>query len=479
MKIDGLQIPRGSVHSADVCVIGSGAAGITLARALAGGHLKVVLLEGGALEWTEPAQDDYRSDGVISQPAVLDNDFPHWSRLKQFGGSTNHWGGWCRPLDPQDFEKRPWVPHSGWPLSFTDLEPYYFKAAQTVQIDPFDFAEEQGRPAVSGVVTREFRYSPPTRFGDVYGEELFSASNMDVIFNASAARFDTRGSQVEKLVACNAATEFEVRAKTFVLACGGLENPRLLLNSDHQRPAGLANGSGWVGRGFMEHPHATIGLLLNIQDDGWLEPFIPKTILAPRRILTTTADFQRAAGLANFSCQLAERTQPAEGNEALALAGFAHGKKRAVGWLDMYVRSEMRPERSNRVELGTARDALGLRRLSLQVTFGQDDLASVVRSTEAVIARLSAEARGRGAIALERDEVWSADLGPACHHMGTTRMSANPNDGVVDANGRCHELHNLYIAGSSVFPTSGFANPTLTIVALALRLADHLNGGTV
>ncbi len=477
MKIEGGEVPSGAVRSYDICVIGSGAAGITIARELRNSKLTVALLEGGHLEWSEDSQDSYAASTVTSQPStVLDKDFPSWSRLRHFGGSTNHWGGWCRPLDEVDFQKRSWVPGSGWPITRKDIHDYYKKAADYVQMQSFDLDAETNMPGQNGVATREFHYSPPTRFGDTYRDDLFLAPNIDVILNANVIRFDTTESgQVEQVAIKNAKTDFTVRAKFFVLACGGLENPRLLLNSDHQRREGLGNGTGMVGRCFMEHPHATIGLMVNVEDKAWHLPFTATKDNDPMRIFATTAEFQEKNQLMNFSCQLSERkVVHVDPQDALTFTNFTYSKAQAVSFLNLYTRSEMWPDPNNRVTLAPDRDQLGLRRLNLTVNFGPEDLRSVVQSTEAVIRALSAMGLGRGQISLERDDLWSTDLGPACHHMGTTRMSDHPRDGVVDRNCKVHELKNTFIAGSSVFATGGYANPTLTIVALALRLADHL-----
>lgn len=476
MKIDGEEIPSGTVRQADVCIIGSGAAGITLARELVGSSLKVLLLEGGAMEWTEASQDIYKAASVSTSPAgVLDQDFPGWSRLRQFGGSTNHWGGWSRPFEEHDFQKRDWIPLSGWPITLKEIESYYARAATYIEMENFDQAEERRRPEVAGVTTREFHYSPPTRFGEKYGPDLFASSNVEVILKASAVRFDTRGDQVQSVLVKNAKTEFTVKSNIFILACGGMENPRLLLNSDHQRSAGLANSSEMVGRCFMEHPHATIGMFLNTEGEAWLKPFRWSGKGEPMRIFTTTPEFQEKFQILNYSCQLDVAKNPAaDPAEGLKLTKFSYDKDQVTHYLRLYTRSEMLPDKSNRIELAHERDELGLRRLKMHLNFGRTDLRTVVKSTEAVIASLSAQAFGRGKIVLEHEDLWSTDLGPGCHHMGTTRMSDNPREGVVDRDCKAHDLANLYLAGSSVFPTGGFANPTFTIVALALRLADHL-----
>lgn len=477
MRLEGENLPYGSTRNYDVCVIGSGAAGITLARELSQSNLKVAVLEAGGLEWDEATQNIYQAAAITTTPAkVFETDFSTWSRLRYFGGSTNHWGGWCRPFEAIDFEKREWVPNSGWPITRADLIPYYARAYPYVELTPFNLEEEENRTAVAGVTTREFHYSPPTRFGELYREELFTAPTVDVILNASAVRLDMYESGVlSRVLVKNFKTQFFVNAHVFILACGGMENARLLLNSDHQQAAGLANSSGTVGRYFMEHPHATIGALINTDDNRWFAPFVPENDNDPMRILTLSPELQRSQRLMNYSCQLDRRQKlDIDTDAATGLAEFAYGKLRSKARFKLYVRSEMQPNPNNRIELTHETDELGLRRFRLHVNFNAEDLRSVVQGTEAVIRSLSAQALGRGAITLERDDLWSKDLGPGCHHMGTTRMSDDRSTGVVDRNCLTHDIPNLYVAGSSVFATASFANPTLTIVALALRLADHV-----
>lgn len=478
MKIQGEEVPSGAVRTYDVCVIGSGAAGITIARELIHSKLKVALLEAGEMEWSEEGADSYNASKVTAQPQeAMDDSFPGWSRLRYFGGSTNHWGGWCRPFDEIDFEKRDWIANSGWPITRRDLHPYYAKAADYVQMQKFDLDAESRDAGVHGVLTRSFHYSPPTKFGEVYGPELFAASNIEVVLNAPVVRFDTNqsGAVVESVQVKNAKTEFTVKAKTFVLACGGLENPRLLLNSDHQQKNGLGNSSDMVGRCFTEHPHASIGLVMNTEDPSWHAPFTGTKGNDPMAIFATSSEFQKNSGTMNFSCELQiKKSGNLDSSEALGLTSFTYGKDKALTFLNLYTRSEMLPSKANRVFLSNDRDKLGMRRINLDIQFGRDDLRSVVKSTEAVIRMLSAKGLGRGRISLESEDLWSTDLGPGCHHMGTTRMSATAKEGVVDQNCRVHDLNNLYIAGSSVFSTGGYANPTLTIVALALRLTDYI-----
>ena len=269
MLLDARRIERGAVVEADLCIVGAGAAGIALARELAGTPLSVCLLESGGFQPDAATQSLYEgpSRGTLLEEG---GDYLSRSRLRFFGGSTNHWQGWCRPLDPLDFEARPWVEHSGWPLDRGALEPYYARAAELVQIPHVGDAEA---PVLAGpgalllpgsewVATRLFTFSPPTAFGRVYRDALARAPNVTLLTHANVReiRLDAGGSRVESVrVACLEDNAFDVRARYTALAAGGIENARLLLASNRQRPAGIGNGHDRVGRYFADHPVLDVG----------------------------------------------------------------------------------------------------------------------------------------------------------------------------------------------------------------------------
>lgn len=499
---DANDVDEGRTLRTDICVIGAGPAGLTVADRLRGSGLEVVVLESGGDAWDEDTQA-LAQGALVGEPfrfngteVTLDTD-----RLRQLGGTSNHWTGQCRPLDAHDFEVREAVAHSGWPLTLDDLLPYYERAARSCDLatDQWDsgwWSTNTGMPLLTDgdpVRTVVFQFSPPTRFGPALRPKLASSVDVDVYLWANATSIDTSadGGHVERVqVATLGGRHWTVEAIRFVLATGGIETPRLLLASDGVSPTGVGNGNDLVGRYFMDHPHATAGRVqFATAPEAWALYTIGARDLPGGKTqlawggLGPSPEEQGRSGLANASVQLwsadaeglarDERDAEATANDAVGRLLHAAPAPTAAF---MSVRTEQHPNPNSRVTLGGEQDALGMRRVIVDWKITDEDHDTLRRTIEIVGQRL-------GALGLARVEVdpsgraiedWPVEIGN--HHIGTTRMSDDPATGVVDADGLMHEVDNLYIAGSAVFPTSGMANPTLTIVALAHRLADHLRG---
>jgi choline dehydrogenase-like flavoprotein len=502
--------------ASDICVAGGGAAGITLALALAGSAQRVVVLESGGFDYEDEVQALYRGRNIGRPYLELDA-----TRLRYFGGSTNHWGGMCAPLDERDFLARSWIPYSGWPIRRADLEPFYPRAHELLELGPFGYQPEWLEPAggllplSDQLVDRVFRFSaPPTYFGETYRAELQAASNVDIWLHANLVdiELDVDGN-VEAFVVRNLeGRQGRVRARAFVLALGGIENARILLSCDRAVPGGIGNQHDLVGRFFMEHPGGVLGHAV-LTTPGWEAAYLrghhPNAGGGEIQHLIAPSDsLQRSAGILNIAVAFGEVTQvrqyaPGYGalydiKQALQdgrlpedlgahlwvvvtdLGGIARGVwERLDSTTFISVESEQAPNPDSRVLLDQERDALGLRRVVLDWRLSELDY-----HTMRTMAQTIAQELGRLGVArvqlrewLRDDEVtWPDDLSRANHHMGTTRMADDPRRGVVDRDSRVFGHDNLYVAGSSVFPTSGCANPTLSIVALTLRLAAHLAG---
>jgi choline dehydrogenase-like flavoprotein len=420
-----------------------------------------------------------------------------------------------------DFETRAWVPHSGWPISKADLDPYYLKALPVCEIGPYSFDARTWKnwgivpPAFNPekIQSHFWQNSPPTRFGQVYREELKSAENITVLLNANVThiRTDDSGEKVTHVdIGALNGKKGQVRAKFFVLACGGVESPRLLLISNHVHPEGLGNKNDLVGRFFMDHPTALCGKVEMANVDYLLDTYTPKLFegIRYRPGLKIGEEEQRQKQVLNICAtfrpeddvppaieagrQLLDTFKEGEIPEDLSekirivmsdlddVAEYAScrlkGQEKCTTTLYLRTRQEQAPNPNSRVTLSEELDALGIPRLRLDWRFTELER----KSLKAMAITLGSEF-GRLNIGRVQLLNWLAEDGDpewisgSHHHMGTTRMADSPRNGVVNKDCRVHGIENLYVAGSSVFPTSGFVNPTLTLVALALRLADHLS----
>ncbi|MEH1848666.1 MAG: GMC family oxidoreductase [Nostoc sp.] len=507
MIIDGLSIPDGTVIDSEICIVGAGAAGITLAKEFMGTSHQVCLLESGGLEVPEQLTK------VLSDGNELGLSYAkHVRCCRSLGGNTNLWGSWCRPLDESDFESRPWIPYSGWPFTKEELIPYYYRAQKICQIGEFEnynprhliqtlgFGESCLLPFNQDkLVTKAWQMArPELRFGKAYRCEIETAKHIYTYLHANVVEIETNDTArtVTKVrVACINGTNFSVTAKIFILAMGGIENPRLLLASNQVQSNGLGNQHDVVGRFFMEHPHLCgSGSFVISKPENYPLLYTYKSIDSYKILLglSPSKEFQEKEKLLNYSAVFWSTPFP------LIL--------KAVNSL------EQAPDPANRITLTQERDRFGVNMAKLYLRLGLTEKRTFLRSQQVIDEELRRTKLGTLQIELSQedkswppstiinsteldhlleqiklvqedsDESWppstivkEAPLVSFCHQMGTTRMHVDPKQGVVNENCRVHGINNLYIAGSSVFPTGGSANPTFTIIALAIRLADHIN----
>ena len=531
---DAGKLPKDARIEADVCIVGAGAAGIAIARALRGSGLQVALLESGGLGFEHRTQFLYLGE-LAGQEAFS----TVYSRFRQFGGSTTRWGGQCRPFDAADFERRDGVPWSGWPFGLEELVPWYRAASAVCNLSHAEFSPEQWAsppdpmlPLVSEHVRSIiFQFGHPRDFGAHYRSELFGADDVAVWLHANVVELqtDASGSHVQSaLVRSLNGRSAVVTARTFILACGGIENARLLLASNAEQPGGLGNRHDLVGRFFMDHPYCVAGHFEPRQEafDRTLYAIedyertgsdqkanaafaLHEHILRDERLNNCSLYFVRRAAyktdppyfsrggrsLAQLVDVLRHREVPdrhfprhllniavGAGDVGRVLLAQARQRLRPVPRLALRAVVEATPNRDSRVTLTERRDALGMRRVRVDWRVNPTDRRGLARLLECVGSEVERLALGRLALHPgDLQERWPESTSGGKHHMGTTRMHEDPREGVVDPDCRVHGLPNLYIAGSSVFPTGGAVNPTLTLVALALRLADHvraeLSGG--
>jgi choline dehydrogenase-like flavoprotein len=522
MFVDARTLPAGTTIEASVCIAGAGAAGITLARAFARSGHKVAVLESGGLDFDEDTQRLYAGDIVGRSFNPLDVD-----RLRYFGGTTGHWSGGCRPFDPIDFEPGPdgGAPGSGWPFGRDTLEPYYRQAQEICQLGPYawepkDWIEDDAGPLPLGADARLrtsiFQYSPPTRFGQVYRADLERADAVTVYLHANVVDIETTGNAAEATAfrtAClDSPASFRVHAKYYVLALGGIENARLLLSSDRVQAGGVGNARDLVGRFFMDHAEVSgaASVVFEERAAGASLPFYDKRRIRGSSVqgfLHADPETRRREGLPPFGIGFEPGAPPNKefAKKSLATLYYSFRSLKIPEHLGFHVAQIMRgveweaesvyrrvtgsspafystvyvcgapPDPDSRVTLGDERDALGMRRVRLDWRLPADFERHMVRAHELLAEDLGRAGLGRVRVnSRETGSEPMAAVGNGSHHMGATRMHRDPAYGVVDENCRIHSMANLYVAGSSVFPSYGIDNPTMTIVALALRLADHL-----
>jgi choline dehydrogenase-like flavoprotein len=507
----------------DVCIVGAGPAGISVARELIGNGARVWLLESGGRDVERRAQRLNRGQSV-GYPIHL----PHQSRVRAFGGTTRHWfapgdESWAaRPLDPVDFEVRSGIRYSGWPFDRAHLDPYYAHAQALCQLGPFDYdpgrwtdpARTPPLPLPSGTVeTTLFQHG--TADFDGYYQELVRAPNVTLLLHASVVDLGTGEDpgQVDRVeVRREDGSRCFVRARLVVLAAGGIENSRLLLLSRRVHGRGLGNDRDLVGRFFAERLSARTGFIVPaIADLTGPASFYDVHEAAPgvriQGALRIPDEVQRERQLLNCAFFLATRSLSMTAEAVRSVATLVKARRRrplpagvlghlgniATGLSDLgtfardrvrrpdgarsvlvlRAQAEQAPNPDSRVTLGTRRDRFGLPVAQVDWRPTSSDRASIRGSQEAVDTVLRAAGLGHLELMLG-DEHPPALLEGNFHHLGATRMHTDPSFGVVDADCRVHGVRNLYVAGSSVFPTYGCSNPTLTVVALALRLADHL-----
>ncbi|MGZ3587680.1 MAG: FAD-dependent oxidoreductase [Candidatus Limnocylindrales bacterium] len=515
MIVDGA--PGGTPIRCDVAIVGGGPAGIALALRLARAPgVTVAVLESGGLTFEEPTQDLARAETVGTPYYAM-----HETRIRALGGSSWSWGGVCTPLDALAFESRPWVAHGSWPFPQAALEPYLEDALALCGISREDRRHvDEATTAAARAAGLDARcvaavpiyFSRPMRFGAAYREQLAALPNVTVHLHSTVTRLERQGGQISGLHAIARGEPIDVQAQAYVLAGGGIENPRLLLVS------GIDGDP--VGRFFMEHlrvvnryavrPGDTpLGRLigggaagtlrfcrLTIADEtqrqehllNWHAnlqfgyagqrsrqwPAVRRLAIATRAPWNESPYFQDAGG---------GRVRVRGGDIALALRrpdlallgayGALTERPSLRRFLEVWSALEQVPERHNRVALTDQVDGLGVPRVRIHWTAGATEERTYRRSLEILLAQLERLEPGISGAALDEPDPWPAQLVGNWHHEGTTRMDDDPQRGVVDRDCRVHGVTNLFVAGSSVFPVSGSTSPTVTILQLALRLGDH------
>ncbi len=536
MIIDGSTLPSESEKEHDLCIVGSGIAGMLLAIELAETCKDICMIESGAWKPDDDTQALYNVNNV---------GFPirkhYQSRIRYFGGSCNIWAGRAMIYNEIDLTPRPWLESCCWPFQFSELDRYYAAATRYLKLPSYD----KLKPETWQVNLSDFEASifqsanfktnvslfakAPARFGykTKYYKKVSNSSSITLYINSNVVNLqlnEARSRVVRLNVACLNGVRYTVKAKTVVLACGGLENTRILLASDKQIPGGIGNQNGLLGRFYMDHPRAVfgrikmtrkvkldhflgmpvtggkmqlgIGLSDKIQaEEGLLNNYLsiePCYSIGSMELYESFVKLMKRLLRKGYSGKRFDfkNQEIAEVPEMIYLltpkellphfmyytyykySRLAKNVVAKLTALSIVSYSEQEPNIASRVYLDHERDKLGMPKLVLDWKLSNRSLRSSLR----LMHLLDEHFRRYKAGQVEEDitKIKELPYTDASHHLGTTRMSVDSKTGVVDANCRVHGIDNLYIAGSSVFPTAGHANPTLTIAAMSLRLADFL-----
>ncbi len=497
MLLDAEELEDGSALEAKVIIAGGGMAGLLLARQLGDAGIDVIVLESGGQAPDTRVQSLYAGKMTLGGPGNPDrdlNDYLISSRVRCLGGSGNVWGGKCAPLDPMDYQKREWVAHSGWPVTRAAMQPFYDRACDLLELPHFTADPQAMTGAPEGVFAgQSTRFTARPRCytrtsgatdGGAYQAYKQSAAQHERVriylkANLGRIKLSDDGGRVTSLeVRCLNGRKHQARAETYILAMGGIENARLLLFSDDVHRSGVGNHSDWLGRGFQGHAtieqDAQTSLML-MRSASALASLNPAIQSKPHIVLGMSDAAQRDIKGVNFTVTVTRRVEPGTGSGA-AVQSLAH-RLTDTATSDQYLTYfmiEHTPNRDSRLRLMPDElDELQMPRIRLDMRYGATELDALAPTVGMFASELGRCQAGRVQWRGGKGDVIAA-MSLSRHHMGATRMAVNAKDGVVDEHCKVHGMRNLYVAGSSVFPTSGIANPTLTLLALAFRLGDHL-----
>ncbi|MFK7921340.1 MAG: GMC oxidoreductase [Bacteroidia bacterium] len=543
MLKDGSIYSQTQTFKTNICIIGAGAAGISIALRLLNTDNNIILLESGGISHNNYGES--LNKGFVAHKG---NHEPlEKYRRRTIGGTTSAWGGRCIPFDQIDFEQRDYVPFSGWPFGRQELDAYYHEANTICEAGSFNYRSNDVFPEKQSEIIPGFdtdlltsdaleRWSPPTHFGKRYLTELTEAQNLDLLYNLTCNHIQlTENGQHIKSVQVKGpnGVAHTIEADQFILAGGCIENTRMLLASNDVHPNGIGNHYDALGRYYMAHLWGiTTKVKLNKKAlEGYIHNFErDKNGVYIRRRFALSEKAQKELGVLNvvgffFRPEVADadhndpimsiihlmKEGPStllkskwDSNSIKHLNNVMKGFPRVVSQIieisrqrkkdrrlpyvitpknaaeqHFYYQSEQAPNPSSRISLHpTEKDKTGLPRAAVNLQFKDIDLQTVKVFHQQMSERFKSQGLGEfdyNEAEIEKNyNMMAEDFDSGSHHLGSTRISEDPRMGVIDKDCKVHGVSNLYVAGASVFPTGSHANPTLTIVALALRLADNL-----
>lgn len=548
------QLPDNTDFNADICIVGAGPAGLTVALQFADTTTRVCVVESGGLE-----HDEFVEGSSEFQNVGLARTAPDLVRRRGLGGTSTIWTGRCGVFDAIDFQRRPWSRFSGWPIQYGDISPFFDRAGQLLGLGPavyddrswevlrpyplepawdpqmllpivWQFSRDRSggerteRSPAAGVdhlrALHDANAPPAVNFGSAALPILKKSKNIQILLHAHVTAVETTGNTSSArgvTVAALNGKKASVKAPLIVLACGGIDNARLLLASQSVDPRGLGNAHDMVGRFLTDHPLFEVAsydgngsrLLRRQFGHRWFDRGSDRYVY--QRGMRLSPHLQRREGLLNCAVHVLEyggqlapislagralrglKQADRKSLAADALGALARPDALAFGAYERYVlrrpslqnplrvgfncvvEQQLDPE--SRVMLSQERDALGMSKAKIDWRASDLEFETVKRMTEVVASEMSRLRYAMPAVAdwlKEGPSAFRSRVRDFAHPMCSTRMSADPANGVVDANCEVHGVSGLFVSGSSIFGTAGYMNPTLMVVSLSLRLADHL-----
>ncbi len=523
------EFKNGEIFESDICVVGGGAAGIDIARFFNGKNKSVLLIESGNLSFDPETQKLYEikcigkgiRNGGYDFNSHLKSEFKNESRIRQFGGTTNIWSGKWKILDPIDLKQRDWIPNSGWPISYNDLLHYYKEIGREYELlDIYSYCNEKWKTEITNSLfsklkdikyTIHYEEKLPLNFKFKFGRELEECKNVHVLLNANAFSLILNDSHtaIKKLtVKTLNGKEYSIISRNFILACGGLENARLLLASNKQIASGIGNSKGLVGRFYMDHPKGKLGIVIpstttpfpkdfyqGVREDKiykigfsltetkqvelqtlnhnlYLKPVLNRNINLDTHVIKRISNALATRTYRKLIKTVMELLVDTRNAFETFISRLLRKPLPEISHYEIIHYLEQSPNYESRLFLNEELDSIGMRKITIDWKFSELERESFkyfVQHIKQVFLDSNL-----GEIIIDNGFDNLNFLVDASHHMGTTRMAASSDDGVVDSNCKVFGIENLYIAGSSIFPTGGNANPTYTILALSRRLCHHL-----
>lgn len=449
----------------DICVIGSGPAAFASINEIK--NKKIIILEAGGKEIDSLSQEQYEGD-------IKEDDYYDLTtcRLRCLGGTSGLWGGWCKPLDNFDFKKRTYVKDSGWPIERNSLSKYFNESCNLLEIEN-DF----NKTRINDKNFLETRYQfSKVRYGEKKKKFLENSKNVHCYLNANLYNAIIENSKIKKLIIKNYKKEnFFVKAKIFVFAMGGIENSRLTKWIIEKNSI---NSTIPIGNYWMEHPNLSLGHIVLNKDNN----LISINRKQKRFFFSLTDEYKIKNRLLNGNIVITTKLNENSNLykkivfELKCNTNILPSNIQCINKLNFH--GEQEPNYKSKITLSRKKkDYFGIPKSELHWKKTKLDLESCQKTIEKfkdfITTSNIGSLRLKNWIFKDSNKFFKEPRG-GNHHMGGTRMSTNLENGVVDENCRFHLLNNLFFAGSSIFPTSGEANPTFTITNLGLRLRDHI-----